>query len=76
MFKIRIFNRKNDFLRTRTNINGLNVPRFDIEQADVAPLMSSLIGTAVPSNNLGKLPEQYLNFSEVCSPITYANLTI
>ncbi|XP_055319471.1 GPI ethanolamine phosphate transferase 1 [Sitodiplosis mosellana] len=47
-----------------TIINDVRVPRFDIKQADATPLMSSLIGTAVPTNNLGKLPAQYLNVSE------------
>lgn len=43
----------------------MNVPRFDLKQADNVPLMSALIGTAVPTNNLGKLPEHYLNVTEV-----------
>lgn len=43
----------------------MSVPRFDLKQADAVPLMSSLIGTAVPTNNRGKLPEYYLNVSEV-----------
>lgn len=29
--------------------------------------MSSLIGTAIPTNNHGKLPQNYLNVSEVSS---------
>lgn len=41
------------------------IPRFDIKQADVAPLISSLIGTAVPVNNIGQLPTKYLNTSDV-----------
>lgn len=40
------------------------VPRFDIEQADLTPLLSSLIGVPVPVNNVGKLPYQYLNTSK------------
>lgn len=51
--------------RKFVNINQENIPRYDFEQADVAPLMSSLIGTAVPVNNFGKLPYQYLNVSKV-----------
>lgn len=43
----------------------MDVPLFDIQQADIAPLMSSLIGTAVPTNNIGKLPLNYLNVTEV-----------
>lgn len=42
----------------------MSVPRFDIHQADVTPLMSSLIGTAVPVNNIGKLPVEYLDVRE------------
>lgn len=34
---------------------------FDIEQADIAPLMAALIGTAMPINNYGKLPRDLLN---------------
>lgn len=41
------------------------VPRFDIYQADAAPLMASLIGVAVPVNNFGTLPSHYLNCSKV-----------
>lgn len=40
------------------------VPRFDIEQADITPLLSTLIGVPVPVNNVGKLPYQYLNGSK------------
>lgn len=43
----------------------MDVPLFNIQQADIAPLMSSLIGTAVPTNNIGKLPLNYLNVTEV-----------
>ena len=39
------------------------MPSFDIEQADVAPLMSSLIGVAVPVNNFGILPLTFLNYT-------------
>lgn len=42
-------------------INGLNVPRHDIKQADVAPLLASLIGVAVPVNSFGRLPKSYLD---------------
>lgn len=51
--------------RYETSINGVNVPRFDIEQADVTPLMSALIGTGVPANNVGKIPKHYMNVSKV-----------
>lgn len=45
------------------------VPRFDILQADAAPLMASLIGVAVPVNNFGTLPLEYLKASSVCMHI-------
>eukprot|EP00117_Sycon_ciliatum_P027549 scpid34655/ scgid22356/ GPI ethanolamine phosphate transferase 1; MCD4 homolog; Phosphatidylinositol-glycan biosynthesis class N protein len=32
----------------------------DVEQADIAPLMSSLLGIHIPANNVGKLPVSYL----------------
>ena len=47
------------------NISGVQIPRYDVEQADVAPFMSTLLGTAPPVNNFGKLPYQYLNVSKV-----------
>lgn len=47
--------------RQSIQLNDVNIPRFDIEQADVAPLMSSLIGSSIPTNNRGRLPSNYLN---------------
>lgn len=44
-------------------VGNIKVPSYDIDQADVAPLMASLIGVAVPVNNFGRLPELYLNTS-------------
>ncbi|XP_015440246.1 PREDICTED: GPI ethanolamine phosphate transferase 1 [Dufourea novaeangliae] len=41
-------------------INRLN-SRQDVEQVDITPLISSLIGAPVPTNNEGVLPWQYLN---------------
>ena len=32
----------------------------DVEQADIAPLMSALLGIPIPVNNVGKLPVNYL----------------
>ncbi|XP_048507582.1 GPI ethanolamine phosphate transferase 1-like isoform X2 [Athalia rosae] len=34
--------------------------RVDVEQADIAPLMSSLLGISIPVNNEGVLPRKYL----------------
>lgn len=51
--------------RPRTTIDDVDVPRYDIKQADVTPLMSSLIGTAIPTNNVGRLPVDYLEVPEV-----------
>lgn len=46
-------------------IDGVIVPRWDMNQADVAPLLSSLLGQAIPKNSCGKLPKQYLNANDV-----------
>ena len=45
------------------NLN--NAPlRKDINQTDVAPLMSALIGVNMPQNNVGKLPRNYLRMHQ------------
>ncbi|KAF6216689.1 hypothetical protein GE061_001035 [Apolygus lucorum] len=36
--------------------------KFDVEQADIAVLMSTLLGVDIPTNNMGTLPWRYLDF--------------
>ena len=40
------------------------VKRDDVDQADLAPLMSALMGAAIPRHSVGKLPLSYLDFHE------------
>lgn len=38
--------------------------RQDVEQADIAPLISALLGLPIPVNSVGRLPKNYLNVTE------------
>ncbi len=40
------------------------VKRSDLMQADVAPLVASLLGIAVPKNSVGRLPHDYLRLHD------------
>ncbi|KAL3624208.1 hypothetical protein CASFOL_033024 [Castilleja foliolosa] len=42
-----------------------DLERLDVNQADIAPLMSTLLGLPCPVNSVGNLPLGYFNFSEV-----------
>ncbi|KAG5669225.1 hypothetical protein PVAND_017117 [Polypedilum vanderplanki] len=65
---------KDDFLtRTHITIDGQNIPRYDIQQADAAPLMATLIGSAVPTNSHGKLPYMYPNVSKIYLANAFSN---
>lgn len=65
---------KEDFMtRTYVTIDGFNIPRYDLQQADVTPLMSTLIGCAVPTNNVGKLPYMYPNVSKIYLANAFSN---
>ena len=39
--------------------------RCDVNQADVAPLMSSLAGVSIPVNNVGVLPVDYVSDDDI-----------
>lgn len=65
---------QNDFVtKTFVKIDGVKIPRYDVQQADIAPLMSTLIGLAVPTNSLGKLPYMYPNVSKVYLANAFSN---
>ncbi len=46
-------------------VGSTKVPRFDIKQIDIAPLITTLLGLPVAVNSYGQLPLQYLNASKV-----------
>lgn len=65
---------KEDFItRKFVNIDGIEIPRYDIQQADAAPLMSTLLGCAIPTNNFGKLPYMYPNVSKIYLANAFSN---
>ncbi|CRK91121.1 CLUMA_CG004809, isoform A [Clunio marinus] len=64
---------ENFVTRNFLTIDGQKIPRYDIEQADAAPLMSTLLGIPVPTNNFGKLPYMYPNVSNVYLANAFAN---
>ncbi|EDV25329.1 uncharacterized protein TRIADDRAFT_23890 [Trichoplax adhaerens] len=52
----------NDRLASEWKLLGYR--RLDIKQIDIPPLMSSLLGIAIPINSMGILPISYLNASK------------
>lgn len=63
-----------DFVTKKyVNVGGKKIPRYDIQQADAAPLMATLLGIPVPTNSFGKLPYMYPNVSKVYLANAFAN---
>ncbi|XP_017049740.1 GPI ethanolamine phosphate transferase 1 [Drosophila ficusphila] len=46
------------------NNEGPAMPMYELEQAQLTPLMSALVGLAPPMNNFGTLPIGYMNVSK------------
>nr|CAD7591284.1 unnamed protein product [Timema genevievae] len=42
-----------------------HIRRSDVRQADIAPLMATLLGVPIPANSVGFLPREYLSLSEL-----------
>ncbi|XP_058466998.1 GPI ethanolamine phosphate transferase 1-like isoform X2 [Malaya genurostris] len=42
----------------------VTIPSWDLNQTDVTPLISTLLGIAIPKQNCGKIPLHYLNASK------------
>ncbi|XP_055548460.1 GPI ethanolamine phosphate transferase 1 isoform X4 [Wyeomyia smithii] len=57
-------------------LKDVNVPSLDINQADVTPFISTLLGIAIPRNNFGKLPQQFLNISDITSSESLMDVVI
>lgn len=63
-----------DFVtRNYVTVSGQKIPRYDLQQADAAPLMSTLLGLPVPTNSFGKLPYMYPNVSKIYLANAFAN---
>lgn len=63
-----------DFLtKSYVTVDEEEIPRYDIQQADIAVLMSTLIGIPCPTNSHGRLPYTYPNVSKVYLANAFAN---
>lgn len=63
-----------DFLsKSHVTVDDVQIPRYDVQQADIAVLMSTLIGIPCPTNSHGRLPYTYPNVSKVYLANAFAN---